>query len=143
RLVILTFAAAVLGGCKTGSADPYISPRVVGRVLDAQTSQPLARVTVHRVTPDQPPRPAVVRHGGEALDQTPFVRTGPDGQFALDSERDLTPFRHTGWYAVSVAFDLPGYQSKVIDYTMANATNNANGEPIVQAGDIRLAPVKP
>jgi hypothetical protein len=77
------------------------------------------------------------------LEQTPLVRTEADGTFVLDSERALTLFRPSGWFGVSVAFELQGYQRQVIDYTLANATNNANGEPVIQAGDIRLQPVRP
>jgi hypothetical protein len=136
----LSSLALTLAGCQSGSPAPYIAPRVTGRVLDARTSQPLAGVAVSRLTPDQNPDPSNPPHGGQLIEQVPVVRTGPDGSFVLDSVRDFTPFRRSGWYGVSIAFEHRDYVRRVIDYTLANATNSAKGEPVVPAGDIRLEP---
>jgi hypothetical protein len=136
-LLGLVLVACAFTGCQ--SASQYISPRLEGRVLDGQTQQPIAGVKVHRVTPpspdvDQPQK------GDEALERTPAVRTGKDGTFILDSERDIELLQRTSWYAVTFAFEKPGYISFSTNYTLANATITASGEPRINAGNILLMP---
>ncbi len=134
----ISILAIPLTGCQTGSSAPYVAPRVTGRVLDARTSEPLADVKVRRLTSDQDFEPDTPPHGGEAIKQPSPVRTGPDGTFVLDSVRDLTPFRRSGWYGVRISFERPGYLRRIMLYTLANSTNTAKGEPLVLAGDVRL-----
>ena len=133
-------AAGFLVGCQSTSPSQYISPRVEGRVLDAQTQQPLAGVKVRRVVPASAPAVGQVPKGDATLEQTPAVRSHPDGTFVLASQRDLTLFRHTGWYSVTIAFEHAGYLPLTKEYTLGNATNTPAGEPLVKAGDILLAP---
>jgi hypothetical protein len=135
-------AACVLAGCKTTSPSQYISPRVEGRVLDAQTHQPIVGVKVVRVVADPEPLVDQAPKGGQALERTPDVRSLKDGTFVLDSERDLELFRRTGWYSLTLTFEHAGYASITTNYTIANATNSPSGEPLVKAGDILLAPLR-
>ncbi len=137
---VCVFLALGLAGCRTGGPAPYVAPRVTGRVLDARTSQPVAGVKVRRVTPDQTVDPSQPPHGGQLMQQTPAVRTEPDGRFVLESVRDLTPFRSSGWYGVSISFEHPDYVRRVIEYTLEKSTNTATGEPLVRTGDVLLAP---
>jgi hypothetical protein len=134
-------AAGILAGCKTMSPSQYISPRVEGRVLDAQTHQPIAGVKVIRVVGDAEPTVDQAPTGDQALETAPAVRSDKYGNFVLDSERDLELFRRAGWYSVSLTFQHPGCTSLTISYTLANATNSPSGEPLVKAGDILLAPL--
>jgi hypothetical protein len=143
RLLPLALSPFFLGGCQSASPTAYVAPRITGRVLDVQSQQPLAQVTVRRLGDDQNRSRMEPRHGGQTLQQPPAFRTSVDGAFVLESARALTPFRTTGWYVVYVAFELEGYESKVIHYTLANATNNFKGEPVINAGDIKLARSKP
>jgi hypothetical protein len=135
--VIVAFAFA---GCKSSSPSQYISPRITGRMLDAQTQLPIEGVQVRRLKPAQDPNVDQAIKGGERIGQTPAVRTGRDGTFVLDSERNLALFQRLGWYSVTLAFAHPGYERLTTEFTLANATNTPTGEPLVRAGDIRLQP---
>lgn len=132
------FVAVGLSGCRTRSPSRYISPRVTGRVLDRETLQPLHGVRVRRVTSDTGVRPLDAPKGGQTLEKKPAVRTRADGTFDLASERSLSFLQRGGWYSVSLAFEHAGYERFVADYTLADATQTAKGEPWVNAGDILL-----
>jgi hypothetical protein len=141
RLFGCVIAACVLAGCQSTSPSQYSSPRVEGRVLNAQTHQPIDGVTVRRIDPsanvatDQAPK------GGQVMQQAPAVRTTRDGAFVLASERNLQLFRRSGWYSVTLSFEHYEFLSFTTNYTLANATNTPSGEPLVKAGDILLAPL--
>src|SRR5208337_2846252 len=47
----LLLAAVVLVGCQSTSFSSYLSPRVTGRVLAADTRRPVADVKIRRVNP--------------------------------------------------------------------------------------------
>ena len=136
----LAILALALSGCQTGSPAPYIAPRVVGRVLDAQTSQPVPNVKVRRVIPEETMDPTAPMHGGQVIERTPSVYTKADGTFVVESVRDLTPFRSSGWYGVKISFEHRDYQRRVIEYTLGSSTNTAKGEPVVPAGEVLLTP---
>jgi len=112
---------------------------VEGRVLDAQTHQPLAGAKVRRVVPESA-TVAETRKGGQVMERTPAIRSRNDGTFALDSERGLELFRRSSWISVTIAFEQTGYESFTTNYTLVNATNTPSGEPLVKAGDILLVP---
>ena len=131
--------ALALAGCQSTSHSPYVSPRITGRVLDADTRQPLAEVKVQRVDPDQTPNVDSTRKGSQIVEQSRALRTGPDGRFVLESERDLTLFRSANWYSVTISFDRAGYLRFQTNYTSASVTSRSpQGEPLVNAGDIVL-----
>ena len=134
--MIGTFA---LVGCKSSSPSQYTSPRITGRVLDAQTQQPIEGVQVRRLTPQDPNVDQAIK-GGQRVEQTPAIRTGRDGTFVLVSERNLVLFQRLGWYSVTLALTHPRYERLTTEFTLANATNTPTGEPLVRAGDIRLQP---
>jgi hypothetical protein len=135
-VVILTIGMA---GCQSSSPSQYISPRIVGRVVDAQSQQPVAGARIRRLKP-QDPNVAQVVKGGEQIDQSPAIRTGSDGSFVLVSEKSLALFQRLGWYSVSLAITHPNYESLTTEFTLVNATNTPSGEPLVKAGDIHLQP---
>jgi hypothetical protein len=140
KLAVLILACG-LWGCKSYSPSQYIAPRVEGRVLDSQSRQPLKDVRVQRVNPDQSYRIDDPPKGGQMMEKTPAVRTAADGTFVLDSERSLALVRELGWYSVSLSFTHPAYERFTTNYTLAQATNTASGEPLVKTGDIRLIPL--
>ena len=133
-------SVCALIGCVSSSPSQYVSPRITGRVLDAQSKQPIAGVNVKRVSPYQAPGADDAKKGAQIMGQASTIRTDSNGTFVLDSERDLTLFRNVGWYSASVSFEHPAYQQLVTTYTLTNATITANGEPLVSAGDILLRP---
>jgi hypothetical protein len=133
--------AIALTGCQSGKFSNYISPRVTGRVLAADTQQPLAKATVRRVVPmrtagaDTPPK------GSQLLMQPAGVRTDADGRFVLDAERVVAVFRRGGWYSVTVSFERSGYGSFQTNFSAAKfKQRSAEGVPLVNAGDILLKP---
>ena len=140
RTLAVVIAALAMAGCKSATPSHYTSPRITGRVVDARTQQPIADVQVRRLVPNQEPDVAQVIKGGERLDQSPAVRTGRDGTFVLVSEKNLALFQKLGWYSVTLTLAHPNYERLTTEYTLLNATNTPTGEPLVQAGDIRLQP---
>jgi hypothetical protein len=138
----LLVAACVLAGCQSSPVlnSQYISPRVEGRVLDAATSQPIRNVSIRRLAPGQTEVVSPPAVGDRTLQRSPAIRTDRDGRFELDSERDLTLFRRTGWYSVTLAFTHKGYEQLVTNFTLVNAVVSSNSEPVVNAGNILLQP---
>jgi len=136
-------AACLVTGCKSASTSQYTAPRVEGRVINAETRQPLGGVKVRRVDPYAGDASRQVPKGGQSIEKAPAVRTRSDGAFALESERDLKLFGRTSWYSLTISFDQAGYALFTTNYTPANATTSPRGEPEVQAGDILLVPLSP
>jgi hypothetical protein len=130
----------LLVGCKSNSPSHYVSPRVIGRVLDQQTRQPLAGVQVKRVVPDYEAGTLDPVRGGEGLQQTQPLHTAADGTFDLDSKKSLALFRDIGWFDVEISFVHRGYEHFVTNYPPRMATTSSKGEPVIQAGDILLTP---
>jgi hypothetical protein len=141
-LIWLLLATATLVGCKSGRFSEYVSPRVTGRVLDADTRQPLADARVRRALPDRPPDMDGRAHGGQLLERTPAVRTDQEGRFVLESVSSVALFKGDpdAWYSVTLSFEHDGYRRFQTNYTLGNATNLPSGEPCVMAGDILLNP---
>jgi len=139
RSLALTLAALAIVGCQSTSPSRYSSPRITGRVLDAQTQQPIPGVQVRRLTPQDPNVDQAIK-GGQNLEKSPAVRTDRDGNFVLVSQKNLTLFSRLGWYSVTLSFACPDYERLTTEYTLLNATNTPSGEPLVQAGEIRLQP---
>jgi hypothetical protein len=137
-------AAVALAGCQSTSFTSYLTPRVTGRVVAADTRQPIADVKVKRVNPaanqdyDDPAK------GGQKMESAGGVRTDPQGRFVLDAERDLTLLHQQVWVSVTIAFQREGYLTLRTNFTYANVTTNApDGAPVVNAGDILLRPASP
>jgi hypothetical protein len=139
RLIALCFAAAALAGCESMPFSPFVSPRVTGQVLAADTRQPLADVMVRSGARREDYRSAMPPKGGELLMAKAPVRTDRDGRFTLETERVLTPFRGSGWFSVQLSFQRPGYDRFRTNYSSLNlSTNSAQGAPLLNAGEILL-----
>jgi len=114
---------------------------MMGRVVAADTGQPLANVKI--ITSDRgedysrtsPPK------GGQILKSSAPAQTDHDGRFVLESERVLAPFGGVGWFSVQLFIEQPGYERFLTNYSYLNLhTNTWKGEPILDAGLIRLQP---
>ena len=141
RALALCLGGLALVGCESMPFSPFISPRVTGRVLAADTGQPLAGVVVKSGAQARGYRGAMPPRGGELLMTKAPVRTDGDGRFTLDTERVLTPFRGTGWFSVQLLFERAGYERFQTNYSRLNLSTNAlAGEPLLNAGDIPLHP---
>jgi hypothetical protein len=135
-------AAIALVGCKSVLVSTYISPRVTGRVLAADSRQPLDGVKVKRVNPYANPDSGDLARGGQRMETMAGARTDPEGRFVLDAERDLTLLKQQVWYSVIVSFQRDGYVTLRTNFTAANtATNAPDGAPVVNAGEILLHPL--
>jgi hypothetical protein len=142
KLVSVSLLLAVLAGCQSGSITHYTSPEVTGRVLAADTHQPIANVNVQRVGSDGNFQPFGPPKGGQLLMQTGGARTDADGRFVLESKSVFALFRQPGWWSVPVAFEHSNYKSFQTNYTGDNVTSHsAEGAPVIDAGDILLQPV--
>jgi hypothetical protein len=140
QLALLLFAVA-LAGCQSGKFSHYISPQVTGRVLAADTRQPLPDATVRRVTPYPTGGEDTAPKGGQLMMRSFGVRTDANGRFVMDSERDIALFRHPAWWSVTLSFTADGYRLFQTNYTVANLSGHSpEGEPLVNAGDILLQP---
>ena len=95
RTILSLLVVVMLFGCKSRPLGPYTSPRVTGRVLAADTDQPLANVLVIRGSGEarsmSPPK------GAELLMQKAPAQTDVNGMFELASERVLSVVRGVGW----------------------------------------------
>lgn len=145
RVLALCLAALAVAGCKSRQVSPYVSPRVTGRVLAADTRQPLADVRVIRQeSTDRGDGTVQPRKGGAALmDAHVVVRTDRDGRFVLDSERVLAPLWGASWFSVDLIFQCPGYERFQTNYNLLNlGTNSVQGQAALSAGDILLQPAR-
>jgi hypothetical protein len=140
----LLAAALAGGGCQSWTPSPYISPRVEGRVVDADSQRPLARVKIKRVWERSSYDTGEARKGAQTLERSTAILTDPEGRFVVDSERDLVLLRRTTWFTITLAFERDGYERLTVTYSTANVSTNSPGtEPVVEAGDVRLHPASP
>ena len=142
RFLVLGLTALALVGCKSHPVSLLVSPRVTGRVLAADTRQPLAGVKVMTGGQAAALTGAVPPKGGQLLTIQAPVLTDREGRFTLSSERVLTPFGGAGWLSVQLLFERPGYERFQTNYSYANlSTNSSNGQPVLDAGTILLQPL--
>lgn len=133
-------ALLVVAGCKSHSPSHYVSPRIVGRVLDARTQQPLEGAVVKRVVPDYEAGTLETVKGGEALQRARPAVSAADGAFNLDSQKSVALFRDLGWFSVEISVTRRDYEKFVTNYTPRMSVISSNGEPVIHAGDILLTP---
>ena len=140
RAVFMLLLAVVSTGCQPGQFSYYISPQVTGRVMAADTRQPLADVKVQRVVPYQNPDSFSPPKGGQILMQrTHTTWTDGNGGFVLASENIITPFRRPNWSKVTVTFECSGYENFRTNFNAADFKDRSpEGEPLVPAGDVLL-----
>jgi hypothetical protein len=131
-------ALLLLNGCNSSN---YVAPRVVGRVFDAETHQPLGGVEVRRLAEEQKPGPGEQRKGGQALMAPQPIHSSADGSFVLESQRALAFFRKIHWFSVELEFELDHYETFSTNYILGEASMAPHGEPVVQAGDILMQPL--
>jgi hypothetical protein len=140
----LLLPALLLVGCKSVLVSSYISPRVTGRVLAADTRQPIPDVKIRRFDPQASQDYDSPARGGRKMEPIPGAKTDAQGKFVLDAERDLTLVQQQVWYSVSILFERVGYRTLRTNFTVSNVTSNApDGAPVVTAGDILLHPASP
>jgi hypothetical protein len=147
---VMTFSRAVwaagfgclLAGCDTIGPTSSVTPQVAGRVLAADTRQPLAGVQVVQVQPGQSAYENFTPKGGRMLQQGRTVTTDTNGDFTFPSSHYLTFFYRANWWSLKLSFQTPHYAVWQTNFTAALAgTNPVSGPPVVQAGEILLQPL--
>ena len=142
KLITLLLSLIALSGCQSGGAVHYTAPEVTGRVLAADTHQPLANVHVLRGQPGSNFEPFGPPNGGKLIIQPAPVLTDADGRFLLESKSVFALFRSAGWWSAPVTYQHNGYESFFTNYTSADVTSHTSaGAPVVDAGDISLQPL--
>lgn len=137
----LTLAASC-AGCQWVGFTSHVTPQVSGRVLDADTRQPLTGVKVLRVLHGRVENPATAQHGAELLQQGPPVQTDGQGAFVYPSHSYMTLLRGANWWSLTLSFQAVGHVSLQTNFTTANvSTNLPDGTPVVDAGEIYLKPL--
>ena len=140
--LVLFLPVVFLAGCQSGGVTHYVSPEVTGRVLAADTRQPLAGATVRRGSSDQGHGSFAPPKGGQVLIEDGGVRTNADGKFVLQSKSVFALFRSPGWWSAPVMVSHSGYETFQTNYTGDNVVTNASaGPPLVDAGEILLRPL--
>ena len=141
KLITLLLSLVALAGCQSGGAVHYTAPEVTGRVLAADTHQPLANVHVLRGEPGGNFEPFGPPKGGQQIIQPAPVLTDAEGRFLLESKSVFALFRDAGWWSTPVTYQLAGFESFSTNYTAANVTRHTStGAPVVDAGDVLLQP---
>jgi hypothetical protein len=141
RLFVLWIAVLVLVGCQSSPFSVAVSPRLTGRVIAADTGQPIANVQVRNLDQPDSGNGMVPPKGGQLLHGKTDVRTDHDGKFVLETQRVLAPFGGAGWFSVRLAFEHAGYERFLTNFSYLNlSTNASNGQPGLNAGNILLRP---
>jgi len=136
-------ALLLAAGCHAFGPSNCSTPEVTGRVLAADTRQPLAGVSVSRVLPGQSVTVGPPAYGAQQLQAGRPEITGADGRFTVPGASCLTLFRHSSWWSVRLAFQAPGYVLYQTNFSTASLTNlTAASQPSVNAGDILLPPLR-
>lgn len=139
RQLALLLLTVALAGCSSIGHSYYSSPRVTGRVLAAETHQPLPDAIVKRVVNYPTDGEDTAPKGGQLLIRFDGVRSDAHGRFALDAVKVATLFRRGGWQSVTVSFACNGYESFQTNFTPAQIEERSPEDvPVVEAGDISL-----
>jgi hypothetical protein len=142
RLIAFPVLLVVLCGCQSGDYNHYTAPEVTGRVLSADTHQPIANVHIIRTGGNNNADPFGPPKGATLMIQPVPVMTDADGRFLLESKSVFALFRNAGWWTAPVTYQHAGYETYSTNYTANNVTTNTPaGAPVVDAGDILLRPV--
>lgn len=138
-LLGLFLGGLLLTGCNSFGPANYVTPSVTGRVLAADTQQPLAGVTVSRVVAGQGVTTGAPAYGAELLSQGRPEITDAEGIFVLSGREYITLFRHAGWSSVRLTFQAPGYATFQTNYTAASFTNQtASDASVINVGEVLL-----
>lgn len=132
----------VLTGCQWIGLEDRVTPQVVGRVLNAETHQPIAGVTVQPVVPGRTPAEDFSEKGAERLMRGRPVMTDASGKFVFPSKGYVTFLKSSSWWSCTLSFQQPGYAALQTNFTVTKVSSSATqGRAVVEAGDIYLQPL--
>jgi hypothetical protein len=126
-------------GCHSFRVQDYVSPRITGRVLDADSRAPVPNVIVRRFYSDRNGPSTFPPKGGERMLERDEVRTDPNGQFKMADEKNALTFGGGSAYSVRLLFQHSRYESVRTNYFGASITEaGPNRPPELNAGEIFL-----
>ena len=129
-----------LTGCGSVGIFHAVTPTVSGRVLAADTRQPLAGVQIIRVLPGQGVSGSRPAKGAELLQAGRPIYTDAAGNFILPGKTALTWWHPAGAGAVRLAWFAPGYVTGQTNL-IPPKTGVSSVVTEISTGDILLAPV--
>jgi hypothetical protein len=134
-----------VGGCSSleGPHVEYDAPRVIGRVLDAETGRPVHRAGVQRWVQPKPQTSAQPGKGATRLRSRPVSYTDQEGRFVVPAIKSAYfLFGHGGVaFDATLAIGHPDYLNLVTNLTGAKLPKGKEkGPPEIEAGEIRLEP---
>jgi len=140
HLFLTTFVGVIiLCGCQSFRLQDYVSPRITGVVLDAETRDPVPNVTVRKVSGDQPSRTDSPPKGGEQLLSGDQVQTDKEGQFEMVARKDVLTFSSGSAFAVRLQFQHSHYDIFRTNYSGKSITDGGpKRPPELNAGEILL-----
>lgn len=147
RGLLLAGLAILVVGCDSlrGPHQEIVAPSVEGRVLDAETHQPVGGARVHRVVGGTVEVKPAERHGGEILQDSPPAVTASDGGFRLGAVRGgYLLFERTPPLLVTLRVEHSRYRTFLtnVDLVKVPPAQTSNG-PVVLVGDLLLTPGSP
>ena len=141
--LFLLVIAAGFTGCQWVGITDRVTPQVCGRVLDANTQQPIAGVRVVPVIAGQS-APATAETGAQRLMQGRPILTDTNGDFVFPSRDYVTFLRRSGGASIRLSFQKFRYLTLQTNFAPAAVSQQAlSGIPRVDAGTILLQPVSP
>ena len=140
RMVMLACTIALMVGCKSHPLGPYVSPRVIGQVLAADTGQPLQNALVMRGPRSTSNSFGAPPKGAEQMMMKSPAHTDVEGRFSLASERVLSVFRSSGWSELALSVEKSGYRLFETNRPISDATTSAKGDLLLDLGQLFLQP---
>lgn len=143
RVAAIVAAASLVSGCGSlsGPSLDFVAPRIDGRVLDAESGQPVRNALVGRkLWTWRQSTGGFLKAGEETVLREDYVRTGSYGEFALPSKRVALLFSigdvglNTG-LSVQHGKYLPWRTNFPISVLSSNVP-----VPTVENGEVRLTP---
>jgi hypothetical protein len=140
-MLLLLVAVAGLAGCHSVGLFDSTTPRLTGRVLNADTGQPLSGVKIVRLLPGQSPNTGSPPYGAQLLLQGRPVLSAADGSFAVSGTKYMTFLKPPGQWSARLMLQATHNDMQVTNFTAADAAvNSATNPRVMNVGDVRLLP---
>ncbi len=144
RAVLLCLAGLWVG-CDSvrGPHQAVVLPAVRGRVLDANTGEPVKAARVTRTAGESAlPSASSPAHGAQRLQETPPARTARDGHFAMSAVRaGFLVFERTPPLLVSLRVEHGRYRTFTtnVDLLVVQPVQTPDG-PVIDVGELAIQP---
>jgi hypothetical protein len=141
-MVLTGCLVSMVAGCSStsGMHDAYVFPKVEGRVVNAETKEPINGVIVLRKHWSGAADVDEYVSAGEIQMQDVRIYTNDKGEFVVPSQRSLEVGGDQSWFSVTLKFMHTDYHMYSTNYLNRSGPPTGN-EPLVQAGDIELIPM--